>query len=110
MSSSKPPNSPPDSNYAYDDDLPPSYTPFEDAVEYAVPGPSNNQQSVAQQQQEGPGAQPPPAYTPTETYGSLDISEGGMNTKAQLSGMSGICIKLLFTLRTTFYSEPRFRL
>jgi hypothetical protein len=68
------------------DDLPPSYSSIQNDVQYIVPVPSDGEQTVTQQQAEGPGAQPPPAYT--DTYGSLDLSEGGMNAAAQLTGFS----------------------
>jgi hypothetical protein len=81
-------------------ELPPSYyeaaqhlsqTQPEDArhhlveTQYAAPS-TNEQQTVRQQQAQGPpGDQPPPAYT--DQYGTLDISEGGMDTKAVLTGL-----------------------
>lgn len=34
----------------------------------------------------GPGLQPPPVYT--EKYGELDINQDGMETRAQISGLS----------------------
>lgn len=80
-------------NDDHDHDLarppPPRYSTIQnDAVcdVLAVPTADSPRTVVAQQQVDGPGDQPPPAYT-SDRYGSLDIFEGGMNTKAQLSGL-----------------------
>jgi hypothetical protein len=93
-------------------ELPPSYyesaehyspTQTEDArntlveTQYAAPS-TNERQTVGQQQADGPpGAQPPPAYT--DQYGTIDISEGGMDTKAVLTGLlhsisSFLCLRI----------------
>ncbi|KAA8893309.1 hypothetical protein FN846DRAFT_546447 [Sphaerosporella brunnea] len=60
-------------------------------AQYAVPS-TNEQQTVSEQQVEGPGAQPPPAYT--DVYGTIDVSEGGMDTKAVLTDDGRISINI----------------
>ncbi|KAF8544877.1 hypothetical protein BDD12DRAFT_771811 [Trichophaea hybrida] len=75
-----------------DDDLPPSYSSIQNDTLYVVPIPSDGEQTVTQQQAEGPGAQPPPAYT--DTYGTLDLSEGGMNTTAEIADDGRININI----------------
>ena len=68
---------------------PPRYSTIQnDAVcdVLAVPPADGARSVVTQQQADGPGDQPPPAYA-SDQYGSLDVFEGGMNTQAQLSGL-----------------------
>ena len=88
MASEKSPRPPvsPNRRDAAPNDLPPSYDDIHNE-DHVVPVPTggNQQRTVVQQQQDGPGAQPPPEYTST-SYGTIDVSESGMDTKAEVGG------------------------
>jgi len=75
---------PNDQNPSAEQDHLPAYT----ALPAAAAASSSEERSpttVIQQQAEGPGSQPPPAYT--DIYGLLDFSEDGVDTKATIGSL-----------------------